>query len=87
MLVAKEQDLLLDLQSLLHSTFPRLKFRVIVTDLSIRDNNQYLKDIIEQTSDLDISLLFNIAGYLLMEVCMSESLVLGLTFMIEFCYM
>lgn len=65
--VAKDDEAMSELQPTLRGKFPLQKFRFIATDLS-NSSGDYLQDIIKHTDDLQVSLLFNNAGYLIMDV-------------------
>lgn len=65
-LIAKADDVLEQLKPILNDKFPQLSFRFIGVDLSV-SGDEYMNEIIEKTGDLNVSILFNNAGYLLMD--------------------
>jgi len=60
-IVALDDPLLRDFYKKMQDEFPKLEFRAVGTDLG---GDDYLQKIIEATSDIDISLLFNNAGFI-----------------------
>lgn len=61
-MVALDDDLLKNFHNEISSQYPNLKFRAIGCDLG---TDTYMQKIIQNTEDIQISLLFNNAGYVL----------------------
>lgn len=66
-MVAKNDEILSELRRNLQDKYRNLKFRAIGVDLSV-SGGEFMSKIAEQTNDLQITMLFNIAGYLFMDV-------------------
>jgi len=62
-LVALNDKLLENFHATVTAQYPKLQFRAVGVDLS-SDETGYMNTIIKNTSDLDVSILFNNAGYI-----------------------
>eukprot|EP00003_Mantamonas_plastica_P029899 TRINITY_DN719_c0_g1_i4.p1 TRINITY_DN719_c0_g1~~TRINITY_DN719_c0_g1_i4.p1 ORF type:complete len:229 (+),score=52.16 TRINITY_DN719_c0_g1_i4:24-689(+) len=65
-IVALDDDLLKDFTKTMQLEFKELEFRAVGVNMSA---DGYLDEIIEQTKDINVSLVFNNAGYLMVGVC------------------
>jgi len=63
-IVALQDNLLDELHSKLKAQYPQLEFRAVGVDLS-GSSGDYMPAIAEATDDIDVSLLFNNAGYII----------------------
>lgn len=56
--------------------YPNLEFRAVAVDLGKSDHatgNDYMKTIADATKDIDIQIVFNNAGYIVLKVHLNEA--------------
>lgn len=69
-IVALNDNILSETYNEFTKKYPNLEFRKIGVDLGTSDHkegNDYMKEIIDKTDDIDIQIVFNNAGYLVMK--------------------
>lgn len=76
-IIALNDKILEETHKELVSKYPKIEFRAIGVDLGTSDHTNgqdYMKEIIEKTDDLDIQIVFNNAGYLVMRGFIKSSI-------------